>query len=66
MGMNTETRIISCNCGVSYERSEQRLPIKDIGVFDCEECGARLDMWSGRLVPMFKRVAGTAPERRSA
>lgn len=64
--MSIETRVITCNCGVSYERSEQRLPIKDIGVFDCEQCGARLDMWSGRLVPMFKRVAGTVVGRRSA
>jgi len=64
--MNTETRIITCNCGVSYERTEQRLPIKDIGVFDCEACGVRLDMWSGRLVPMFKRIASAVTERRSA
>jgi len=64
--MSTEARIVSCNCGVSYERTEQRLPIKDIGVFDCEECGSRLDMWSGRVVPDFKRIATSKSERRSA
>ena len=64
--MSSEPRIVRCNCGVSYERTEQRLPIKDIGVFECEQCGARLDMWSGRTVPEFKRVATPKIERRSA
>lgn len=64
--MQNKPSIIQCNCGVSYERSEQQLPIKDIGVFDCEMCGERLEMWSGRNVPLFKRIKGEASQRRHA
>lgn len=64
--MSTEPRIIACTCGTSYQRTEQTLPIKDIGVFECEDCGARLDMWSGRVVPEFKRIAASKATRRSA
>lgn len=60
--------IIQCSCGESYERCERRLPIKDIGLFECEMCGARLEIWSGRTVPTFKRIAraAIATERRRA
>jgi transcription initiation factor IIE alpha subunit len=64
--MQTRSTIIQCNCGVSYERAEQLLPVKDIGVFDCEMCGERLEMWSGRSVPLFKRVESGTSQRRSA
>jgi len=58
--------IIHCACGTSYERRERALPIKDIGMFACEICDARIEIWSGRTVPMFKRVEEQANDRRSA
>jgi hypothetical protein len=42
------------------------LPIKDIGLFECVECGARLEIWSGRTVPVFKRIRNDAAHKRSA
>lgn len=59
--------ILNCACGCSYERREVHLPIKDIGAFECDECGARLEIWSGRTVPVFKRIAQPQPAaKRSA
>ncbi|MBC7769088.1 MAG: hypothetical protein H7124_09905 [Phycisphaerales bacterium] len=54
--MTKPNTIIDCGCGASYERREVQLPIKDIGCFDCSDCGARLEIWSSRTVPAFKRV----------
>jgi hypothetical protein len=57
---------IACACGACYERREVRLPIKDIGVFECDECGVRLEHWSGRLVPVFSRIRLRTPDLRRA
>ena len=64
--MQANASIVDCPCGVRYERSERQLPIKDIGLFECDECGHRIEMWSGRMVPLFKRVAERAPEAKRA
>ncbi len=64
--MPSESRLITCACGACYERVERALPIKDIGLFECEDCGARLEIWSGRTVPLFKRVAPQTTGRRRA
>jgi hypothetical protein len=64
--MTTESTIISCACGAQYEREERTLPIKDIGLFECVDCGARLEIWSGRTVPMFKRIKQPSSQQRSA
>jgi hypothetical protein len=64
--MQPGSSIIQCTCGAAYERHERQLPIKDIGLFACDECGARIEIWSGRTVPVFKRVALQATEKRSA
>ncbi len=66
VAMTTESTIIACACGAQYEREERTLPIKDIGLFECVDCGARLEIWSGRTVPMFKRVKADAAHKRSA
>ncbi|MEZ5956168.1 MAG: hypothetical protein R3C27_03005 [Hyphomonadaceae bacterium] len=64
--MKPETTIISCACGAHYEREERTLPIKDIGLFECFDCGKRLEIWSGRVVPVFKRIQEEVAEKRSA
>jgi hypothetical protein len=64
--MTPETTITECTCGIQYERQERILPIKDIGIFECVECGARLEIWSGRKVPVFKRIKSEAAQKRSA
>ena len=64
--MQPEPSIIHCTCGVAYERCERQLPIKDIGVFACEACGERIEIWSGRTVPVFKRIESDTPDRRRA
>jgi hypothetical protein len=64
--MKTEPEILTCECGVGYERRVRQLPIKDIGVFSCEVCDARLEIWSGRTVPMFRRIDLETPDRRRA
>lgn len=64
--MDHERTIVTCGCGVCYEREERVLPIKDIGIFDCDECGQRIEIWSGRKVPVFKRIRTEATQERSA
>ncbi len=64
--MTPETTIISCACGACYERQERILPIKDIGLFECVDCGARMEIWSGRTVPVFKRIKSEVAQQRSA
>ncbi len=64
--MTPETTIISCACGVQYERQDRAIAIKDIGLFECVECGARMEIWSGRVVPVFKRIKSDAAHKRSA
>ncbi len=64
--MKPEPTITACACGVCYAREERTLPIKDIGFFECVECGARLEIWSGRTVPVFKRIRNEAAHKRSA
>jgi len=53
---NADHTIVDCGCGARYQRRMVQLPIKDIGCFDCDDCGARLEVWSGRSVPAFRRV----------
>jgi len=64
--MQPGVSIVACTCGACYERSERQLPIKDIGIFECIECGHQLEMWSGRTVPLFKRLVQRKPEARRA
>lgn len=64
--MQSNPTIINCACGACYERVERTLPIKDIGLFECHDCGVRIEIWSGRTVPLFKRVEAQASGRRSA
>lgn len=64
--MTSEPTMISCACGACYEREVRTLPIKDIGMFECLDCGARIEIWSGRSVPVFKRIKTEAAHKRSA
>lgn len=64
--MKPEMTIKECACGAQYEREVRTLPIKDIGVFECVDCGARVEIWSGRSVPVFKRIKAEAAHKRSA
>ena len=56
--------IVECVCAASYTRREVTLPIKDIGFFECVDCGNRLAIWYGRTVPIFSRLP--RKERKSA
>jgi hypothetical protein len=64
--MQQGSTIVECGCGAHYERREVRLPIKDIGLFDCRACGARLEVWSGRTVPVFIAIALPEPAAKRA
>jgi hypothetical protein len=64
--MPSEPTILHCGCGACYERRERVLPIKDIGLFACELCGERVEIWSGRTVPLFKRIESPTPQQRRA
>lgn len=64
--MSNPTTFIDCACGARYERREVQLPIKDIGCFECFDCGVRLEIWHGRSVPAFTRVKSeTAAAKRA-
>jgi hypothetical protein len=64
--MPDQTTIVTCDCGARYERREVALPIKDVGCFDCNDCGARMEIWSGRKVPAFKRLPNDGREAKRA
>ncbi|MGD9965154.1 MAG: hypothetical protein AB7T59_01390 [Hyphomonadaceae bacterium] len=64
--MKAESTTVECGCGACYERCERQLPIKDIGIFNCEQCGDRIEIWSGRTVPVFKRLVAASIQKRSA
>ncbi|MBX3511643.1 MAG: hypothetical protein KF700_10615 [Hyphomonadaceae bacterium] len=64
--MVPEASIVECGCGERYERREVKLPIKDIGVFECYGCGARLEIWSGRAVPTFRRLESSQTQSKRA
>lgn len=55
-----------CTCGARYERAEVRLPIKDVGIFECFDCGAVIERWQGREVPTFKLIARPQAKTPSA
>lgn len=64
--MSPVTTSITCACGAKYERAVAHLPIKDIGIYECQHCGATLERWCGRDVPLFKFVCAPAVEDASA
>ena len=64
--MQSKPTLIACSCGASYERREVQLPLKDIGHFECQDCGARLEIWSGRRVPCFTRIRAEQRASRRA
>ncbi|MET0181547.1 MAG: hypothetical protein ABW199_01530 [Caulobacterales bacterium] len=51
--MHPEEGLVSCACGAEYRREERLLPIRDIGLFECRDCAAVLETWSGRKAPHF-------------
>jgi hypothetical protein len=55
---------VACACGAKYERAEAQLPIKDIGIFECQVCSEILERWHGRVVPTFRLVA--KPEQKAS
>ena len=57
---------VACACGAKYERAEANLPIKDIGIFECEVCGDVVERWHGRIVPTFKLVQRPAAKSSTA
>lgn len=61
-----EETLISCACGAEYRRVVQLLPIRDIGLFECRECGVTLESWSGRSVPHFELVPAAKSKSAAA
>jgi hypothetical protein len=57
---------VACVCGAKYERAEAHLPIKDIGIFECQVCGEVLERWHGRIVPTFRLIQKPAAKTSSA
>lgn len=64
--MSAPQTTVFCGCGAAYLRRDVQIPIKDIGVFECHDCGARLAMWAGRTVPVFERLPRNAPQSKHA
>jgi hypothetical protein len=63
--MASFTTCVQCTCGARYERAEVRLPIKDVGIFECYHCGAVIERWHGKTVPAF-RVAALPKQKSSS
>lgn len=62
--MSREFTCVTCACGAQYERSEARLPIRDVGIQECAHCSAVLERWQGKLVPVYRLIG--APQTKSA
>ncbi|QGZ96082.1 hypothetical protein [Terricaulis silvestris] len=57
---------VACACGAKYERAEAQLPIKDIGIFECQVCGEVVERWHGRSVPTFRLVQNPTTKASNA
>ena len=64
--VTTYTSCVKCDCGAHYERAEVRLPIKDVGIFDCHNCGAVIERWHGKVAPLFRVVQLPKPKCSNA
>ncbi len=64
--MSRFTTCVTCACGAKYERGEVRLPIRDIGIQECEHCGAVIERWHGKVVPIFRLVSTPSARKASA
>lgn len=64
--MNQYTTCVACACGAKYERAEVKLPIKDIGLRECDFCGAALEQWHGKIVPVLRLVAPPAKSKSAS
>ena len=64
--MTTYTSCVKCDCGARYERAEVHLPIKDVGVFECHQCGAVIERWHGKVAPLFRLLHAPAYKSSSA
>lgn len=64
--MTSVSTFISCTCGACYERCEVILPIKDVGIFECDDCGQKLDWWHGKRIPTFRRVGAPVSKKATS
>ena len=46
-------KIVTCNCGAIYERTEEKLTFRDKDLFQCLCCGNTIESWSGSRIPRF-------------
>lgn len=64
--MHENTSDVACGCGAEYERVLVTLPIKDVGIFECRDCGAPVERWHGKDVPRFKYLGAQPAAQRHA
>ncbi|HRK64630.1 MAG TPA: hypothetical protein PLN53_09565 [Terricaulis sp.] len=64
--MSRYTMCVTCACGAKYERGEVRLPIRDIGIQECNHCGDVIERWHGKVVPIFRFVSAPQSKKVSA
>lgn len=64
--MSREFTCITCTCGAEYAREEARLPIRDVGIQECDHCGVVLERWQGRVVPVYRLVRLPGAKNASA
>ncbi|MFT3729396.1 MAG: hypothetical protein QM759_16350 [Terricaulis sp.] len=64
--MTAYTSCIQCVCGARYERAEVHLPIKDVGIFECQHCSAIIERWHGKTAPLFRVAELPKPKSSNA
>ena len=52
--------LVTCHCGVAYERTETRLIFWVMDDFCCYQCGEVLKSWNGSRVPVYAPVQRTS------
>ena len=56
MKRGLEPIIVSCECGATFERTEETSSRAETGGFSCPECGAGIASWDSATHPEFREL----------
>jgi hypothetical protein len=57
--------MIRCTCGALYERTEEKISVRDLDSFRCEICGSVLERWSYSRVPHYRLISAPSDQENN-
>jgi hypothetical protein len=58
--------LVSCDCGATFERTEEISESRETGCFNCPGCGSQVASWTSRRHPEYQLAAARTPALRSS